>query len=100
LRDAPIEARKGALAKVLRRPGAGIVLNAHCEADGVIVYRQACVLGCEGIVSKRLGLRYVPGRARCWVKVKNPEAPGVRRHSKVVWRVAREIGVAFVDVEL
>jgi hypothetical protein len=40
------------------------------EADGAIVYRQACVFGCEGIVSKRLGSRYVPGRAPCWVKVK------------------------------
>jgi ATP-dependent DNA ligase len=26
---------------------------AHFIADGAIVYRQACALGCEGIVSKR-----------------------------------------------
>jgi len=86
LRAAPIEARKAALAKLLRRPGAGIVLNAHYEADGLIVYRQACVLGCEDIVSKQCGSRYIPGRARCWVKVKNPEAPAVRRLAEEDWK--------------
>ena len=30
----------------------------------------------EGIVSKRLGSRYVSGRSRDWLKLKNPEAPG------------------------
>jgi hypothetical protein len=43
-------------------------------ADGAIVYRQACALGCEGIVSKRLGSPYRSGRADCWLKVKNPAA--------------------------
>jgi ATP-dependent DNA ligase len=27
----------------------------HYVGDGDIVYRQACQLGCEGIMSKRLG---------------------------------------------
>jgi ATP-dependent DNA ligase len=47
-----------------------------------IVYRQACALGCEGIVSKRLGLPYRSGRAACWVKVKNPAAPAVTREAE------------------
>jgi ATP-dependent DNA ligase len=29
-----------------------------------VVYRHACRLGCEGIVSKRLGSPYVSGRSR------------------------------------
>jgi hypothetical protein len=36
-------------------------------------------MGLEGIVSKRLGSRYVSGRTRDWLKFKNPAAPAVRR---------------------
>src|SRR5690348_397668 len=42
-------------------------------------YRQACKLGCGGIVSKRLGSPYRSGRSAHWVKVKNPKAPTVTR---------------------
>jgi bifunctional non-homologous end joining protein LigD len=58
---------------------------AHFIADGAIVYRQACALGCEGIVSKRLGSTYRSSRADCWVKVKNPAAPAVRREAEEEW---------------
>jgi ATP-dependent DNA ligase len=30
-------------------------------------------LGLEGIVSKRIGSRYVSGRTRAWLKTKNPD---------------------------
>jgi ATP-dependent DNA ligase len=36
---------------------------------------QACKLGCEGIVSKRLGSTYRSGRSTQRVKVKYPAAP-------------------------
>jgi ATP-dependent DNA ligase len=39
----------------VRGPHPGIALNEHYVGHGDIVYRQACKLGCEGIVSKRLG---------------------------------------------
>jgi len=29
-----------------------LIFNEHFEADGAIVFREACKLGCEGIVSK------------------------------------------------
>jgi ATP-dependent DNA ligase len=47
----------------------------------------ACQLGCEGIVSKRLGSRYRPGPTKCadWIKVKNPTAPAVRREREEEW---------------
>ena len=35
-----------------------IVLNEHFDGDGAIIYEHACKLGCEGIVSKRLGSAY------------------------------------------
>ena len=70
LRREPIETRKSTLNSLLRGRHAGIAFNAHFIADGAIVYRQACALGCEGIVSKRLGSPYRSGRADCWLKVR------------------------------
>jgi bifunctional non-homologous end joining protein LigD len=52
LRRTPIEQRKRQLAKLVRRPQAGIVLNEVFEGDGDILFAHACKLGCEGIVSK------------------------------------------------
>jgi ATP-dependent DNA ligase len=72
-----------ATATLCRAPGHRV--NAHFIADGAIVYRQACALGCEGIVSKRLGSPYRSGRADCWVKVKNPKAPAVKREAEEDW---------------
>jgi ATP-dependent DNA ligase len=60
MRRAPIEERKAALAKLLHRPPGGIALNEHYTGDGAIIYKHACALGCEGIVSKRLGSPYRP----------------------------------------
>jgi bifunctional non-homologous end joining protein LigD len=51
-----------------------------------VVYQQACKLGCEGIVSKRLGSTYRSGRSKHWLKVKNPAAPAVRREAEGEWR--------------
>jgi bifunctional non-homologous end joining protein LigD len=85
LRRAPIETRKLTLKSLLRGKHAGIAFNEHFTADGAIIYRHACALGCEGIVSKRLGSAYRSGRADCWVKVKNPAAPAVRREAEEDW---------------
>jgi bifunctional non-homologous end joining protein LigD len=49
-------------------------------------FEHACQFGCEGIVSKRLGSRYVSGRSRDWIKTKNPNAPAVRREAEEDWR--------------
>jgi ATP-dependent DNA ligase len=54
--------RKAGLAGLLRKPSPGIALNTHYVGHGEIVYQQACELGCEGIVSKRLGSTYRSGR--------------------------------------
>jgi len=61
------------------------VLNEHYEGDGAIIYKHACKLGCEGIVSKRLGSPYKSGRSAHWVKVKNPAAPAVTREAEEDW---------------
>lgn len=53
----------------------GIVLNEHLEADGEGGAWHACNLG--GIASKRCDGRYVSGRSKTWLKIKNPNAPCV-----------------------
>jgi bifunctional non-homologous end joining protein LigD len=85
LRRTPIEERKRILAKLLSHPHEGIAFNEHYTGDGAIIYKHACALGCEGIVSKRLGSPYRSGRADCWLKVKNPEAPAVKREAEEKW---------------
>ena len=50
-----------------------------------IVFRHACKLGLEGIVSKRLGSRYRSDRTSDWLKFKNPAAPAVRREAEEDW---------------
>jgi ATP-dependent DNA ligase len=37
------------------------------------MYRHACAMAVEGIVSKRVESRYRSGRCRSWVKVLNPK---------------------------
>jgi ATP-dependent DNA ligase len=85
LRREPIEVRKATLKGLLRRAQAGIAFNRHFELDGMVVYEQACALGCEGIVSKRLGSPYRPRRSDSWVKIKNPAAPAVTRETDEDW---------------
>ena len=50
-----------------------------------VVFRHACKMGLEGIVSKRLGSRYRSGRSPDWLKFKNPDAPAVKREAEEDW---------------
>jgi bifunctional non-homologous end joining protein LigD len=86
LRQAPIETRKATLKGLLHRTRVGVAFNQHFQADGDTIYRHACALGCEGIVSKRLGSPYRPGRVDHWLKIKNPAAPAVKREAEEEWR--------------
>ena len=86
LRQLPIETRKRTLASLLRKPHSGIAFNKHYEGDGAIIFKHACALGCEGIVSKRLGSSYRSGRSEHWIKVKNRAAPAVKREAEEEWR--------------
>jgi bifunctional non-homologous end joining protein LigD len=85
LRREPIERRKALLTKLLKGQQMSMVLNEHYDEDGAIVFREACKLGCEGIVSKRLGSPYRSGRSAHWVKVKNPKAPALKREAEEHW---------------
>jgi ATP-dependent DNA ligase len=81
LRREPLEVRKATLASVLRKAAPGVQLNEHLEHDdGGVVFRHACKLGLEGIVSNR------SGRSPDWLKMKNPDAPAVKREAEEDWR--------------
>jgi bifunctional non-homologous end joining protein LigD len=86
LAEGTIEDRKAALQRLLRHEPDGIIYNETFDGDGVVIYRHVCKLGCEGIVSKRLGSPYQSGRSQHWFKVKNPEAPAVGREAEIDWR--------------
>jgi len=55
LRRESIEVRKATLASILRKSRPGVRLNEHLEhPEGDVVFRHACKMELEGIVSKRL----------------------------------------------
>jgi bifunctional non-homologous end joining protein LigD len=85
LRREPVERRKRLLIRLLAKASVGLQVNDHIEEPGDTVFRHACKLGLEGIVSKRLGSPYVSGRSRHWVKSKNPAAPAVKREAEEDW---------------
>jgi bifunctional non-homologous end joining protein LigD len=82
LRRERIEKRKELLAELLAGSQVSLIFNECFEQDGAIIYGEARALGCEGIVSKRLGSFYRAGRSRHWIEVKNPEAPAVKRKAE------------------
>ena len=85
LRRTPLEDRNRELAKLLRKAFWALQLNEHIAEPGDVVFRHACKLGFEGIVSKRLGSPYRSGRSRDWIKTKNPAAPAVKREAEEDW---------------
>ena len=85
LRRARLEDRKHTLADLLHKTNDGIAFNKHFDGDGAIIFKHACTLGCEGIVSKRLGSAYRSGRVNHWLKIKNPAAPAVQREAEEDW---------------
>ena len=71
--------RKRPAAALVRNAPMGIMLNEHLDGDGEAMFRHACRLGLEGIVSKRRDAPYRSGRSPDWLKVKNPDAPAASR---------------------
>ena len=63
----------------------GIRFNEHTEGDGPTIFAHACKMGLEGIVSKRKGSAYRFGRSPDWLKMKNANAPAVKREAEEEW---------------
>jgi ATP-dependent DNA ligase len=75
----PLEQRKARLEKLLAKAPPGIRYSEHLEGDAAAIFEHACKLGCEGIVSKHREHPYRSGPSKAWLKIKNPNAPGVLR---------------------
>ena len=72
LRRLPLFERKQELARVLKSPAPGIYLAPYeSGAIGPDLFRHACLLGLEGIVSKHREMSYRSGRCTHWRKAKN-----------------------------
>jgi bifunctional non-homologous end joining protein LigD len=72
LRPLPLGDRKKRLARLVGKRRVGIVLSGHTDEDGATIFQQACKMGLEGILSKRLSAPYRSGRSPDWLKVKKP----------------------------
>ena len=83
-RQHPLERRKAKLEKLLARTQ-GMRLSKHLDGDGGTIFKHACKLGLEGIVSKRRDLAYRSGRCKSWVKIKNPASAAVLRMQDGSW---------------
>lgn len=60
MRKAPLTARKSELAKLIK--GSDILLSESFTIDGTDLFKAACGMGLEGIVSKRANSRYTSDR--------------------------------------
>jgi bifunctional non-homologous end joining protein LigD len=70
LRPLPLSIRRNMLAEL---PVEGALqFSGHMDGpDGAAMFRHACWMGLEGIVSKRADKPYRSGPCRSWLKVKN-----------------------------
>jgi bifunctional non-homologous end joining protein LigD len=67
LRTEPLLSRKAKLAKLVEKADpARLGYTDHAEEDGAAIFRHACKLGLEGIVSKRRDFPYRSGRCKSW----------------------------------
>jgi len=79
-RRLPLSLRKANLARLLKRRADGIFIADYEEGDiGDELFRAACRMGLEGIVSKHLDRAYGAGKCSHWIKIKNPAHPAFHR---------------------
>jgi ATP-dependent DNA ligase len=72
--------RKTNLARLLARRSEGIHAAPFEQGEiGPDLFRHACLMGLEGIVSKHLERAYGAGRCTHWRKIKNRKHPAFRR---------------------
>jgi bifunctional non-homologous end joining protein LigD len=80
LRRLPLSMRKASLARLLARRVDGIFLSDFEQGEiGPDLFRHACLMGLEGLVSKHRESVYRAGRSPRWIKVKNRQRPAFSR---------------------
>jgi bifunctional non-homologous end joining protein LigD len=75
MRKLPIEERRAALEALVGAPDPAepIHFSAAFDGDGAELFAAADAMGLEGIISKRIGSRYVSGHGKSWLKIKTFE---------------------------
>jgi bifunctional non-homologous end joining protein LigD len=68
LRASALIERKRVLELLLAKVGGAIRFSEHLVGDGPAIWRRACAIELEGIVSKRADSRYRSGRSDAWIK--------------------------------
>jgi bifunctional non-homologous end joining protein LigD len=80
LRNLSLSLRKTNLARLVARRPDGIFVAPFEQGEiGPDLFRAACRLGLEGLVSKRRDRPYQAGRSKHWVKTKNRQHPAMKR---------------------
>jgi bifunctional non-homologous end joining protein LigD len=69
-RDLPLRERKALLAKLIGDGIGTVRYSDHIETGGEGMFRKACELHAEGIISKRADAKYTSGRGSSWLKSK------------------------------
>jgi ATP-dependent DNA ligase len=69
----------------LQRASRGGPQEKRLRGDTRDGYGRPRKLGLEGIVSKRKDSPYRSGRSRDWLKMKNADAPAVKREEEEEW---------------
>jgi len=86
LRRLPHSLRKQNLARLLDRRPDGIFAAPFEQGEiGPDLFRAACNMGLEGLVSKHSERAYGAGPCSHWIKVKNPEHPAYARVQDQFW---------------
>jgi bifunctional non-homologous end joining protein LigD len=73
LRRAPLLERRARLEGLIPKddPCSTIQFSDHYDGEGIDLFKGACELGLEGIVSKRAAAPYRSGPSKLWLKIKN-----------------------------
>jgi bifunctional non-homologous end joining protein LigD len=80
LRGLPLSMRKTNLDRLLARRPDGIFVAPFEQGEiGPELFRAACRMGLEGLVSKRRDRPYQAGRSKAWLKIKNRKHPATSR---------------------
>jgi bifunctional non-homologous end joining protein LigD len=80
LRQLPLHLRKNNLARLLARSIDGIFLSDYEQGEiGPDLFRHACLMGLEGLVSKHRERPYRAGRSPHWLKIKNRSHHSIER---------------------
>jgi bifunctional non-homologous end joining protein LigD len=73
LRRAPLLERRARLEGLIPKdhPCSAIQFSDNYDGEGIDLFKGACDMGLEGIVSKRAAAPYLSGQSTLWLKIKN-----------------------------